>query len=77
MPIYASRIGFEKKGRRHYFHPLLSQAECVRADADSFLARAGGAMLKPILATFIEKEDLSPEEIEELQRILDKKGGRG
>lgn len=68
-------IGFEKKGRRHYFYPVLSQQECVRADADSFLSRAGAAMLKPILTTFIEKEQLSDEEVEELQRILDKKGG--
>jgi len=67
-------VGFEKKGRRYYFYPLLSQEECVKADADSFLARAGAAMLKPILTTFIEKENLSDKELEELQRILDKKG---
>jgi BlaI family penicillinase repressor len=68
-------IGFEKKGRRHYFYPLLSQEECVKADADSFFARAGSAVLKPILTSFIEKEKLSDKEIEELQRILDKKEG--
>lgn len=66
-------IGFEKKGKRHYFYPLLSQEECVKADADSFLARASATMLKPILAAFIEKEQLSDKEVEELQRILDKK----
>ena len=68
-------IDFEKKGRRHYFYPLLSQEECVKVDADSFLARSGAALLKPILTTFIEKEQLSDEEVAELQRILDKKGG--
>ncbi|MHC4463708.1 MAG: BlaI/MecI/CopY family transcriptional regulator [Planctomycetota bacterium] len=67
-------IGFEKKGRRHHFYTLVSQEECIKADADSFLARAGSEMLKPILTTFIEKEKLSDEEIEELQRILNKKG---
>ena len=69
-------IGFEKKGRRHFFYPLLSQQECVKADADSFIARAGATMLKPILAAFIEKEKLSDEDIAELQRILDSKGGK-
>jgi len=68
-------IGFEKKGRRHYFFPLLCKEECIKAEADSFVARAGTTMLKPILAAFIEKEKLSDKEIEELQRILDKKGG--
>ena len=70
-------IGFEKKSRRHYFRPLLSQQECVKADADSFLARAGAAMIKPVLAAFIEKEQLSDKEVQELQRILDKKGRVG
>ena len=69
-------IAFEKKGRRHYFYPLISQQKYLKADADSFLARAGSAMLKPILAAFIENENLSKEEIQELQRILDKKEGR-
>ena len=70
-------IDFEKKGRRHHFYPLVSQEDYVKAEADSFLARAGSAMLKPILTTFIEKEKLSDNEIEELQRILNKnKRGR-
>jgi BlaI family penicillinase repressor len=68
-------IGFEKKGRRHYFYPLLSQEECVKAEADSFLARSGAALLKPILTRFIEKEQLSDEEIAELQQILERQGG--
>ena len=68
-------IAFEKKGRRYYFSPLLSEVECVKADADSFLARAGATVLKPILTRLVEEEKLSDKEIEELQRILDKKGG--
>ena len=68
-------IGFEKKGRRHYFYPMLSEAECVKADADSFLGRAGATMLKPILTAFIENQQLSDKELEELQQILNKKGG--
>ena len=67
-------IGFEKKGKRHYFYPLLSEEECVKADTDSFLARTGTTMLKPILTTFIEKEQLSDKEIKELRQILSKKG---
>ena len=67
-------IGFEKKGRRHYFYPLLSEEECVKAETASFLARTGTTMLKPILTAFIEKEQLSDKEIEELRQILAKKG---
>lgn len=67
-------IAFEQKGRRYHFYPLVSQEDYVKTETHSFLARAGSAMLKPMLATFIEKETLSAKEIEELQRILDKKG---
>ncbi len=67
-------IGFEKKGRRHYFYPLLSEEECVNADTESFLDRTGTTMLKPILTAFIEKEQLSDKDIEELRQILAKKG---
>ncbi len=67
-------IGFEKKGRRHYFYPLLSEQECVKTDTDSLLARTGTTMLKPILTAFIENEQLSDKEIEELRQILAKKG---
>ena len=67
-------VGFEKKGRRHYFYPMLSEEECIKAEAESFLDRAGSAMLKPILAAFIEKENLTENELREIQQILDKKG---
>lgn len=69
-------IGFEKKGRQHYFFPTVTEEECVKGEAYSFLTRAGAAIIKPILAAFIEKEQLSKEDIEELQKILDKKGGK-
>lgn len=68
-------IDFDKKGRQHYFYPLLSQEECVNAEAESFLGRSGVALLKPILTKFIENEQLSDEEIAELRRILEGQGG--
>jgi BlaI family penicillinase repressor len=66
-------ISFRVKGRRYHYYPLLSEEECVKADANSFLTRAGTRIVKPILTAFIEKEQLSDEEVEEIQRILDKK----
>lgn len=68
-------IGYEKHGRKHHYYPLISQEQCVRQEAESVLSRTGTAVLKPILAAFIEQEDLSDEEIEDLRRILEKKKG--
>lgn len=66
-------IQFEKRGRCFYYTPVLSEEQSVQAEAESFVSRAGTAVLKPILAAFMEREELSPEEIKELRRILGKK----
>jgi BlaI family penicillinase repressor len=69
-------VGYEKKGREYHYHPLLAETECVRAESHSFLRRVYRGALNPILSAFIENEELSPEDIEALERILQKKGKR-
>ena len=66
-------LKFEKKGREYHYYPLIAQDECIRAESHSFLRRVYGGAAKPMLAAFLENEDLSPEDIKELKRILDKK----
>ena len=68
-------IGYEKQGRRYHYFPRLNRTQCVQLEAESVLSRTGTAVLKPILAAFIEQEDLSAEEIDELRQILEKKKG--
>ncbi|MFC1764152.1 BlaI/MecI/CopY family transcriptional regulator [Planctomycetota bacterium] len=70
-------IQFEKQGRCHLYTPVLNETQSVQAEAQSFVARAGTKVLKPILAAFMEEEDLTPEEIAELRRILSNKRGEG
>jgi len=67
-------LGYEKKGREYHYYPLVAEAECILAERHSFLRRVYRGALKPILSAFMENEELSPEDIEELKRILDKKG---
>jgi BlaI family penicillinase repressor len=66
-------IGFEKKGRQYHYFPYFSQADCIRAETQSFLARVYGGGLKPMLAAFIEDEALSEQDVAELKRLLDAK----
>ncbi len=68
-------IGYEKKGREYHYYPLASESECVQAESQSFLGRVYRGALNPILAAFMENEELSPEDIKQLKRILEKKGG--
>jgi len=68
-------IRYEKCGRRYYYSPVFNEEQSVHAEAQSFLTRAGTGVLKPILAAFMEKEELTAEEIKALRCILDKKKG--
>jgi BlaI family penicillinase repressor len=69
-------VGYEKKGREYLYYPLVAEAECIRAESNSFLRRVYRGALTPILSAFMENEELSPEDVEELKRILRKKGRR-
>ncbi|MFC1783064.1 BlaI/MecI/CopY family transcriptional regulator [Planctomycetota bacterium] len=67
-------IGFQKKGRQYHYFPLFSQAECIRAETKFFLARVYGGGLKPMLAAFLEHQNLSKQDIAELKQLLEDKG---
>ena len=66
-------VEFEKKGREYLFRPKVSAEECEHAASRSFLQRFFDGELAPFLARFVEREKLTPQEIEELKRILDAK----
>ncbi|HUC85022.1 MAG TPA: BlaI/MecI/CopY family transcriptional regulator [Candidatus Acidoferrales bacterium] len=63
-------LGFTKEGRAYVYRPLLRRQACVEAASDSFLERVFGGALLPMLAHFVQREDLSPDEVRELRRLL-------
>jgi len=66
-------VGVHKDQRIYTFFPLYSQDACQRAKTNSFIKRFFDGTLKSMLVQFIQDEDLSAEDIEELKSILDKK----
>jgi len=72
--VEKSVIGYEKKGREFHYYPLIAEVDCIRAESNSFLRRVYRGALTPILSAFMENNELSPEDVEELKRILRKKG---
>ena len=66
-------LGFEKQGRSYSYYPLVGEEDCARAETRNFLKRVYGGALQPMLSPFLENESLSPEELDELRRILDDK----
>ena len=66
-------IGFEQKKRTYYYYPLVSESECIKAESKTFLKKFYGGTLKSMLASFLEIEELSEKDIDELKQILDEK----
>lgn len=70
-------IGYEKSGRGYNYHPLVEETDFYKNESRLFLKRIFGGSLKPMLATMVENEDLSLEDVEELKRrILEKEKGK-
>ena len=70
-------IGFEKSGREYIYYPLIDEADYVKSESRSFLKRLFGGSLMPMLATMVENDDLTLEDIEILKkRIIEKKMGK-
>ena len=63
----------QEKGRMYTFYPLISQDSYLLVETKSLLKRFYGAAFKPLLVNFLKEEKLSPEDINELKRILDEK----
>ena len=66
-------LGVNKGQRVYTFFPLYSQADCQRAEANSFIKRIYGGTVKSMLVQFIQEDSLSEKDIEELRSILEKK----
>jgi BlaI family penicillinase repressor len=69
-------LRFEKEGRAYRYFPVIGEAESVKAESRSFVERVYGGALSPMLASFLEEAELSQEEIDDLKRLLDRRGKR-
>jgi BlaI family penicillinase repressor len=66
-------IGVKKGSLSNQYFPLVTEEECRRAETKSFIQKVYDGSLQLLLTNFIKDERLSPEEIDELRRILDAK----
>lgn len=61
----------EKIGREHAFVPVVTEAQCTREEARSFLKRVYNGATMPMIAGFLQSEKLSTDEILSLRQMLD------
>ena len=62
-----------EEGYRYRYSAAVAESECVRSETKSFVRRVYQGAAKPALAAFLEDADLSEREIDDLQKILDRK----
>src|SRR5688572_19174349 len=62
--------GYEPDRKRYLYKPRVARYECVRGQTRSFLSRVFGGATGAALLHFVEEHDLSPDEIEQLRRVL-------
>jgi len=66
-------LGYVKEGRSYRYYPRIQEQKCLRAEAESFLARFFGGSLTPMVAHFLGERSLSAKEITELRKLLKEK----
>ena len=66
-------VRFREEGNKYRYFPAVRESECIRSETQSFVRRVYQGAMKPALAAFLEDVELSPQEIEELQKVLEQK----
>ena len=64
-------LSHRKSGRGFLYFPAVAESDCEHAASRSFLGSVFGGELAPFLSNFLERESFTPEELENLKRILD------
>ncbi len=66
-------IKVAEEGYRYRYSAAVKESACVRSETKSFVRRVYQGASKPALAAFLEDADLSDQEIDALQKVLDQK----
>ncbi len=69
-------IEIDKESSPNLCRPLVSQMEGVKEERKSFIKKIYNGSLSLMLANFVEEDELTDEDINELKSILDKKQSR-
>jgi BlaI family penicillinase repressor len=70
-------LRYRAEGKRYLYSPAVSRDECIRSESESFLDRVFGGEVEALVMHFVENGGLSPEQSEQLQRLLAEKGEVG
>src|SRR5215212_1526515 len=63
-------LAVQKYKNLFLYTPTLEEADCIRAESQSFLERFFGGDVRPLLVHFAENKQLTAEDLKELEKIL-------
>lgn len=63
-------IGFELKGKTKYFYPMVNKEDVVVQETRDFIQRIYDGSVGMMMSALVRQNDLSKEDIRELQEIL-------
>ncbi|GMQ58732.1 BlaI/MecI/CopY family transcriptional regulator [Vallitalea sediminicola] len=66
-------ISYNRVGRNYLYYPIVTQKEYVKVENKSFLQKIYDGAVDRLVYNFIEQEDLSEEDIDKLQKMLENK----
>ena len=69
-------LKFKAEGKRYLYTPAVSRDAAIRSETRGLVDRLFGGAAGPMLAHFVEDAHLSRQEINELRKLLDRKGGK-
>lgn len=68
-------LGVDKSSPHYLYSPLVSEEECRRIETKSFLQKVYNGSINLLISSFIKEDKLTKDDIEELQRMINKKKG--
>jgi BlaI family transcriptional regulator, penicillinase repressor len=71
--INKGALAYEARGKHYLYRPKVTREQCVREQTRSFLSRVFGNAPGAMLLHFVAEAKLTPDEVEALKRLLDKK----
>lgn len=63
-------VTFEKRGRNHYYSPILKETDYKISAAKSLISRVYNGSVKNLVAALYENEEISEEDIDELRNMF-------
>ena len=69
-------LTYRQQANRYLYRPAVGRDKCLREASRSFLNKVFAGDAAGMLAHLVDEVDLTDEQIRELRRLLQKKGGR-